>query len=100
MLLRGRFQQPHDDRDREEEGGRWFAQTGHHEGHPCRQAEGRSKVALDPGTEIIYLIPVADDPIKAGRGMLKGMMTWAELMEDYKRDLEIEERDLPPGRQL
>ncbi len=55
----------------------------------------------DLGGEIITIIPVAEDPIAAGRGMLKGgpSMTKA-LLEDRAWELEKEERDLPPPRRL
>jgi AbrB family looped-hinge helix DNA binding protein len=46
----------------------------------------------------IVLIPVAKDPIAAGRGMLKGGMSMKEFLEEKRRELEEEERGLPPPR--
>jgi len=44
----------------------------------------------------IVLIPVPKDPIAAGMGMLKGGMSMKEFLEEKARELEEEERDLPP----
>jgi AbrB family looped-hinge helix DNA binding protein len=46
----------------------------------------------------IVLIPMANDPIAAGRGMLKGGMSMKEFLEEKRRELEEEERGLPPPR--
>lgn len=47
----------------------------------------------------IVVIPVAKDPISAGRGMLKGGPSLtAGLLEDRRLEREREERDLPPPR--
>ena len=47
------------------------------------------------GQEIV-LIPVAKDPIAAGRGMLKGGMSMKEYLEEKRQELDEEERGLPP----
>ena len=49
---------------------------------------------------VVSIVPVAKDPIAAGHGMLKGGPSLtAELLEDRRRELELEERDLPPPRE-
>lgn len=50
---------------------------------------------MQHGREIV-LIPVAKDPIAAGRGLLRGGMSMKEYLEDKRRELEEEERGLPP----
>jgi len=43
-------------------------------------------------------VPVPDDPIAAGLGMLKGGTSMKEYLEEKRRELEEEERDLPPPK--
>jgi len=46
---------------------------------------------------IISIVPVSDDPVAEGFGMLKGGPSMAEaLLRDRREELEREERDLPP----
>ena len=67
--------------------------------------EMRIKYGLKKGKKVhvidlegrIVVIPVADDPIAAGFGMLKGGPSLTEgLLEDRRWELEREERGLPP----
>lgn len=66
--------------------------------------EIRDKLGLKKGDRIrvmqhdreIILIPMAKDPIEAGRGLLKGGMSMKEFLEEKRQELEEEERDLPP----
>jgi AbrB family looped-hinge helix DNA binding protein len=66
----------------------------------------RERFGIKPGDQIevvtvggtITLIPVPDDPIAAGRGFLKGGPSWTETLAEKRRDLEEEERGLPPPR--
>lgn len=68
--------------------------------------EIRDRLGLKKGDRIrvmqsdrqIVLIPVAKDPITAGRGMLKGGMSMKEFLEEKRRELDEEERGLPPPR--
>jgi AbrB family looped-hinge helix DNA binding protein len=70
-------------------------------------SEIRRRYGIRPGDKVhivdyagrIALIPAAEDPIAAGRGMLKGAPSLTKaLLEDRRRDLEDEERGLrPPG---
>jgi AbrB family looped-hinge helix DNA binding protein len=46
----------------------------------------------------IILRRAPKDPVAAGWGMLKGGMSMAEFLEEKKRELEEEERGLPPPR--
>ncbi len=63
-------------------------------------AEMRKKYNLTPGTEVVIvdyggvlsIVPVPKDPIKAGRGFLKGKPS---MSTDLKKDRELEKkRDL------
>jgi AbrB family looped-hinge helix DNA binding protein len=58
------------------------------------------KVAISDWDGVIYVVPIADDPIAHGRGLLKGGRPWSELIADKRRELEEEERGLPPPRAL
>jgi hypothetical protein len=40
------------------------------------------------------------DPIERGLGMFKGRGSMADILEEKRRELEEEERDLPPPRAL
>lgn len=69
--------------------------------------EIREKYGLQRGAKVhvvdlgghIILIPAAKDPVAAARGMLKGGPPMTEgLLADRRRELEAEERDLPPPR--
>ena len=60
------------------------------------KAGDRVEVVAVGGT--IALIPVPDDPIAAGLGFLKGGPSWAEMLAEKRRELDEEERDLPPPR--
>jgi len=61
---------------------------------------------LRPGNKVqfvdlagrIAIVPVPDDPIAAGLGMLKGGTSMKEYLEEKRRELEEEERDLPPPK--
>src|SRR5437763_1747362 len=46
------------------------------------------KVAILEGDGLLKIIPIPDDPIAAGRGMLKGGRPWAEMMADKRREIE------------
>ena len=60
-------------------------------------AEMRKKYNLVPGTEVVIvdyggvlaIVPVPKDPIKAGRGLLKGK---SSLYADMKKDRELEKK--------
>ena len=55
---------------------------------------------IDFGGEIV-IIPASKDPIAAARGMFKrGPSMTKGLLEDRRWELEKEERDLPPPRDL
>jgi AbrB family looped-hinge helix DNA binding protein len=70
--------------------------------------EIRERHRLCPGDKVhivdiaghIALVPAARDPIAAGFGMFKGGPSMTKgLLEERRRDLEREERDLPPPAQ-
>lgn len=45
---------------------------------------------------VVAIVPMARNPIAAGRGLLKSNYSLSEeLLEDRRRELESEERDLP-----
>jgi len=63
----------------------------------------REKYGLKPGTKVQFIdysgvlsiVPVPEDPIEAGYGMLKhlGGPSWTqEIVEEHRRELEREER--------
>ena len=64
----------------------------------------RERYGIKPGDRVelvafggtISLIPIPEDPIAAGLGLLKGGPSWAEMLAEKRRELEEEERDLPP----
>lgn len=56
------------------------------------------KLSIFPSGHGITVIPIPEDPITAGRGLLKGGPSWKEMLEEKRRELEEEERDLPPPR--
>ena len=57
------------------------------------------KVHIMDFSGTIRIIPVAEDPIAAARGMFKGERSMtAALLEERRWELEQEERDLPPPR--
>lgn len=64
----------------------------------------REQLGLKKGDRIVFVkfgksvafIPASKDPIREGRGMLKGGGTMADYLEEKRRELEEEERDLPP----
>ena len=67
----------------------------------------RKRYGIRPGDTVhivdyaghITIVPVAKDPIAAGRGMLKGGPSLSEtLLEERRWEREREERDLPPPR--
>ena len=69
----------------------------------------RQRHGIRPGDRVhvidyggrIAIIPAAEDPIAAGRGMLKGGPSMTKgLLEDRRWELEREERDLPPPRPM
>jgi len=48
---------------------------------------------------VVAIVPVAQNPIAAGRGLLKGGSSLTdELLEDRRRELAREEHDLPSPR--
>lgn len=48
---------------------------------------------------VVGIVPASRDPVAAGFGMLKGGPSLTEeLLEERRRELEREERDLPPPR--
>ena len=68
--------------------------------------EIRERHGMKPGDKIevvavggtIALIPVPDDPIAAARGFLKGGPSLKKMLEEKRRELDEEERGLPPPR--
>ena len=66
--------------------------------------ELRERIGLKKGDKVIFvkigksvsLFPASKDPIREGRGMLKSGGTMADFLEEKRRELEEEERDLPP----
>jgi AbrB family looped-hinge helix DNA binding protein len=68
--------------------------------------EIRERFGIKPGAKVefvtiagsIRLVPLSDDPIAASRGMLKGGPSWEELLAEKQRELDEEERGLPPPR--
>ena len=69
--------------------------------------EIREKYGLKQGSKVtildfggrITLMPVPEgDPIERGFGLLKGGPSMEEFLKEKQRDLEEEERDLPPPR--
>ena len=68
--------------------------------------EIRERHGIRPGDKVhvfdiggrIAVIPIPEDPVAAGRGMLKGGTSLDELLAEKRRELEREERDLPPPR--
>lgn len=70
--------------------------------------EIRQRYGIRPGDKVhiidyagrIALIPAAEDPIAAGRGMLKGGPSLTKaLLEDRRWELEQEERGLRPPQE-
>jgi len=57
---------------------------------------GQKLSILPSGRRTITVVPIPDDPIAAGRGILKGGPSWKEMLEEKRRELEEEEKDLPP----
>ena len=57
------------------------------------------KVAIGEGDGLLYLVPVPDDPVAAGYGMLRGGPSMAEYLQEKRMELEDEERDLAPPPQ-
>lgn len=51
----------------------------------------------DQKTFTLYVVPPGD-PIERGFGMFKGRGSMAHILEEKRRELEAEERDLPPPR--
>ena len=68
--------------------------------------EIRERNHLHPGDKVqvvdlagrIAIVPMPDDPIAAGLGFLKGGTSMKEYLEEKHRELDEEERDLPPPR--
>jgi AbrB family looped-hinge helix DNA binding protein len=66
--------------------------------------ELREQMGLKKGDKVIFvkignivsLFPASKDPIREGRGMLRGGGTMADFLEEKRRELEEEERNLPP----
>lgn len=66
--------------------------------------EIREEMGLKKGDKVIFvkigksvsIFPASKDPIREARGMLKGRWTMADFLEEKRRELEEEERDLPP----
>ncbi|TMB99909.1 MAG: AbrB/MazE/SpoVT family DNA-binding domain-containing protein [Chloroflexi bacterium] len=52
---------------------------------------------IDWGGQIVVL-PVHADPIRASRGILPRKGSMADFLEEKQRELEEEEKDLPPPR--
>lgn len=55
---------------------------------------------LDLGGELTLLPVPPGDPIERGLGMFTGGRSMKELLEEKRRELEEEERDLPRPRPL
>lgn len=48
---------------------------------------------------VVAIVPASKDPVAEGFGLLKGGPSLTEgLLEERRRELEREERDLPPPR--
>ena len=67
----------------------------------------RERHGIRPGDEVriidlgsrLFIVKAARDPIKEGRGLLKGGPSLTEeLLKERRWELEQEERDLPPPR--
>jgi AbrB family looped-hinge helix DNA binding protein len=66
----------------------------------------REELGLSKGDKVIFVklgrsvafFRASEDPIKESRGILSGGGTMAEYLEDKRRELEEEEKDLPPPR--
>lgn len=67
--------------------------------------EIRDRQGIKPGDEVVVtdyepgritIRKPYEDPIKAGRGLLKGGGTMADYLREKREELELEERDLPP----
>jgi AbrB family looped-hinge helix DNA binding protein len=66
----------------------------------------RKRCGIKPGDSVtiyetegkVTILPEGMDPISLGRGLLQGGRSMAELIEDKRRELEEEEKDLPPPR--
>ena len=66
--------------------------------------EIRERNAIKPGDKLVIvdygrgisIFPASKDPIREARGMLKGGPSMQEFLEEKRRELEEEERDLPP----
>ncbi len=64
----------------------------------------RDRFGIKPGAKVefvtvgggIYLVPIPDDPIAAARGFLKGGPSMKEMLEEKRRELDEEERELGP----
>ena len=70
--------------------------------------EIREELGLAKGDKVIFVklgksvafFRALKDPIKESRGILKGGGTMADFLEEKRRELEEEEKDLPPPRNL
>ena len=66
--------------------------------------EIREELGLRKGDKVIFVklgksvafFRALDDPIRESRGILKGGGTMADYLEEKRRELEEEEKDLPP----
>ena len=64
----------------------------------------RERYGIRPGDRVevvavggtIAVVPIPDDPIAAGLGLLKDGPSLKEMLKEKRRELEEEERDLPP----
>ena len=62
----------------------------------------RERLGLKKGSKVdfvalgghVYFMPTLEDPIKHGRGLLKGHLTMADYMEEKRRERAEEEAEL------
>lgn len=68
--------------------------------------EIRDGLGLKKGDKLVFVkigkrvsvFKALDDPIRGSAGILKGSGTMADFLEEKRRELEEEEKDLPPPR--
>jgi len=70
------------------------------EKHGIKKGQEIRLIDIGVGKTItLYVVPPGD-PIERGLGMFKGRGSMADILEEKRRELEEEERDLPPPRAL
>ena len=79
----------------------WFS-TVSEKGLVVIPKELREKLGIKKGDKVsfvdwggaVYFMRVPDDPIRAARGMFKGMMTMDDVLEDKRKERELEDEKL------